>query len=172
MKKTTQLKLSIITVILLMFSACNTATKNTETVKDITLENNIKMYSQTWDDIINKGKLDLFNETNFTKDLVLHEGTIDVVGIDSAKVYYANFISGFSNINFTIKDIFGQDEKIVKYWNFKGTHTGNFFGIAATGKSVNLDGATIVRMQDGKIAEERDFIDNLDMMQQLGVIPK
>ena len=102
----------------------------------------------------------------------MHEGSVDVVGLDSAKAYYHNFVTGFSNIEFTLKDIFGQDEKLVKYWNFKGTHTGNFFGVEATGKTVNLDGATIVRMQDGKIAEERDFIDNLDLMQQLGVIPK
>ncbi|MEJ7741770.1 MAG: ester cyclase [Nocardioidaceae bacterium] len=47
-----------------------------------------------------------------------------------------------------------------------------FFGIPATGKSVSLDGTTLVRMANGKIAEERDFFDNLDFMQQLGLMPK
>lgn len=172
MKKSTHLILSIVTFLIIIITACNTNTKTIEITPNTHIESNIKMYSETWDEIINKGKLDMFNETNFTNDLVLHEGTIDIVGIDSAKAYYANFLTGFSNISFTINDIFGQDEKIVKYWNFKGTHTGDFFGIPATGKSVSLDGATIVRMQDGKIAEERDFMDNLDLMQQLGIIQK
>jgi uncharacterized protein len=37
---------------------------------------------------------------------------------------------------------------------------------------ININGATLVRMEKGKIAEERDFIDNLEFMQQLGIIPK
>lgn len=131
----------------------------------------IRAYSHVWDEIMNKGKLEMFNDSNFTKDVVMHASPSDVIGIDSARAYYANFLTGFSNIQFTIKDIFGQDDKLVKHWNFKGTHTGDFFGIPATGKAVNLDGVTLVRMQDGKIAEERDFFDNLDFMTQLGLIP-
>ena len=62
--------------------------------------------------------------------------------------------------------------KLVKHWNFKGTHTGRFFGIPATNKKVDIDGVTLVRMENGKIAEERDFLDNLEFMQQLGLIPR
>ena len=132
---------------------------------------NIKAYSHTWDEIMNKGKLELFNDSNFTKDVVMHVSPADLVGIDSARAYYANFLTGFSKITFTIKDVFGQGEKLVKYWNFKGTHTGSFFGIPATGKTVSLDGTTLVRMSNGKIAEERDFFDNMDFMTQLGLMP-
>jgi steroid delta-isomerase-like uncharacterized protein len=121
---------------------------------------------------MNKGKLDMFNDSNFTKDVVMHASPSDVVGIDSARAYYGQFITGFSEIQFTIKDVFGQGDKLVKYWNFKGKHTGSFFGIPATGKSVDLDGTTLVRMQDGKIAEERDFYDNVVFMTQLGLMPE
>jgi steroid delta-isomerase-like uncharacterized protein len=132
---------------------------------------NIKMYTHVWDEIINKGKLDMFNDSNFTKDVVMHVSPKDAVGIDSARAYYANYLTGFSKITFTIKDVFAQGDKLVKYWNFKGTHTGVFFGIPPKGKSVSLDGTTMVRMSNGKIAEERDFFDNLDFMTQLGLMP-
>lgn len=168
MKTESKLTYSLIIAILII-SALFTACKSPE--KFDSVESNIKMYTSVWDEIINNGKLDMFNDSNFTKNLILHEGTIDVVGIDSARAYYANYLTGFSNIQFTIKDVFGQDNKIVKYWNFKGTHSALFFGIPATGKTVNIDGVTLVRMQDGKIAEERDFIDNLDFMTQLGLVP-
>jgi steroid delta-isomerase-like uncharacterized protein len=128
------------------------------------------MYTHVWDEIINKRRLDMFNDSNFTKDVVMHANP-DVVGIDSARAYYANYVTGFSDVTFTIKDVFGQCNKLVKYWNFKGKHTGVFFGIPPTGKTVSIDGVTLVRMQNGKIAEERDFYDNLDFMTQLGLMP-
>lgn len=150
--------------------AAGCATKQIE--KPDSVEANIKMYSHVWDEIINKGKLGMFNDSNFTKNVVLHVSPADVTGIDSAKAYYANYLTGFSNITFTIKDVFGQGDKLVKHWNFKGTHTGVFFGIPATGKPVNLDGVTLVRMENGKIAQEQDFFDNLEFSQQLGLIPR
>jgi predicted ester cyclase len=63
-------------------------------------------------------------------------------------------------------------DKLVKHWEFKGKHTGTFFGIPATGKDVDLFGVTIVKMKGGKIAEEQDFMDNLEFMQQLGLMPR
>ena len=157
-------------VVVSFFSACSTKEK-TAAEKTDPVEANIKMYTHVWDEIINKGKLELFNDSNFTKDVVMHASPTDIVGIDSAKAYYANYLIGFSNIVFTIKDVFGQGDKLVKHWNFSGTHTGVFFGIPATGKKVSLDGVTLVRMSNGKIAEERDFFDNYDFLTQLGLIP-
>lgn len=149
-----------------------TSSEKTEPAKPDPVEANIKMYSHVWDEIINKGNLDMFNDSNFTKDVVMHASPSDVVGIDSARAYYANYITGFSDVVFTIKDVFGQGDKLVKHWNFKGTHTGVFFGIPATGRKVDIDGVTLVRMSNGKIAEERDFFDNLEFSQQLGLIPR
>ncbi|MDZ7615084.1 MAG: ester cyclase [Flavobacteriaceae bacterium] len=146
----------------IIFSSCSNP--NAQVEKDI------KMYSNTWDEIINNAKLDLFNETNFTKDVILKMQPENVVGIENAKAYYANFLTGFSDIEFKVVDIFGQGDKIVKHWNFKGKHSGDFFGIPATGKTVNIEGTTLVKMKDGKIAEEQDFMDNMGFMQQLGLV--
>jgi steroid delta-isomerase-like uncharacterized protein len=159
------LSLSVVFCAALLFAGCASHSHQDA------VEANIKMYTHVWDEIINKGKLEMFNESNFTKDVVMHASPTDVVGIDNARAYYANYLTGFSNISFTIKDVFGQGDKLVKYWNFKGTHTGEFFGIPATGKTVSIDGTTLVRMANGKIAEERDFYDNLDFMTQLGLAP-
>ncbi len=131
---------------------------------------NIKMYSNVWDEIINNGNLDLFNEDNFDKDITLIMSPENVVGINAAKDFYSNYITGFSNIEFTIVNIFGQDDNLVKHWNFKGTHTGDFFGIPATGRTVDIDGTTLVKMKNGKIAQEQDFFDNMVFLQQLGIV--
>ncbi|HEX9601258.1 MAG TPA: ester cyclase, partial [Mariniflexile sp.] len=109
---------------------------------------------------------------NMTKAFVSGDSdkVASYLGIENFKAYYQNFITGFSDIKFTVVDILGQGDKIVKHWNFKGKHTGDFFGMPTTGKSVDIDGVTIAKMKDGKIAQEQDFMDNTVFMQQLGIV--
>lgn len=130
---------------------------------------NINKYETVWDNIMNKGKLDEFNETNFSPTVVFHMSPENIVGIPKARAYYGTFLTAFSGIKFVIKEIFGQGNKLTKHWVFSGVHTGDFFGIAPTGKSVRVEGSTIVRMENGIIMEEQDFFDNLDLLTQLGV---
>ena len=156
----TLIKLSAFACFILL-TACNSVDKQ--------LQTDIKMYSQVWDDIINKQEIDKINDTNFATNITLVSSPENIVGIDGFKAYYQNFITGFSNVEFTIVNLFGQGDNIVKHWNYKGTHSGEFFGMPATGKSVNIDGITLVKMKDGKIAQEKDFMDSILYMQQLGV---
>ncbi len=130
----------------------------------------VKMYTELWHAILNEGRLDLVNESNFSKDLVLYTEPQHIVGLEAARAYYAQFLQGFSDIQFTVNEIFGQGNKLVKYWTFEGTHSGAFFGIPPTGRRIVLSGSTIAYFSDGKIAGERDFMDNLSFMQQLGVL--
>lgn len=134
-----------------------------------TIDKDIKMYSQVWDDIINKGQIDKINSTHFDESITGISIPENIVGIAAFKAYYQNFLIGFSNRNFEIIKIFGQNDNIVKHWRFKGTHTGDFFGIPATGKTINIEGVTLVEMKNGKILQEQDFMDNTLFMQQLGL---
>ena len=158
----TTIKILFITTLLIV-TACNNPNKQ--------VEENITMYSSVWDEIINEGKLDLINDTNFDSEITIITTPENVVGIEAFKDYYSNFTNGFSNADFKIVAIFGKGDKIVKHWRFKGTHSGDFFGIPPTGKSVDIEGTTIAIMKDGKIAQEQDFMDNLAFMAQLGIDP-
>jgi steroid delta-isomerase-like uncharacterized protein len=134
------------------------------------IEKDIKMYTQVWDDIINKGEIDKINSKYFDTNITAVSSPENIVGIDNLKAYYQNYLTGFSDIKFTIVDIFGQGDNIVKHWSFEGTHTGVFFGIPATNQYVNVEGVTLVKMKNGKIAREQDFMDNYAFMQQLGIL--
>jgi len=134
------------------------------------IDKDIEMYADLWDKILNNGQVELFNSDYFTEDVTVVMEPNNIVGISALKDYYQNFITGFSDIEFTIVNSFGQDDQLVKHFNFKGKHTGAFFGIPPTGKSVDLEGTTIVKMQNGKIAQEQDFFDNAVLMTQLGLV--
>ena len=135
------------------------------------LEANLELYKDIWDEIINGRKIELINADSFDENVTaLATADGDIVGIENFKAYYNNYLTGFSDAEFTIVDAFGQRNKIVKHWNFKGTHDGEFFGVPATGKKVDISGTTLVKMKDGKIAAEQDFMDLLDFYTQLGLM--
>ena len=136
-----------------------------------TLSANLDMYETVWDKVINGRQIELINSDYFEENVMaIATSTGDIVGLENFKDYYNNYLTGFSDAEFTILDAFGQGNKIVKHWNFKGTHDGDFFGVPATGKKVDLSGVTLVRMKDGKIAAEQDFMDLLDFYTQLGLM--
>lgn len=162
-------------VISVMMAAC-TVKESEETIQlkaaDVQLTTDLEMYESVWDKIINERNIDAINETSFDKEVIIVTVPENIVGIQSFKDYYQNYLTGFSDAKFTIVDVFGQGDKIVKHWNFKGTYNGDFFGIPATGKVVVIDGVTLVQLKNGKIAQERDFLDNLELMQQLGIMER
>lgn len=161
MKKT----IALIALTSMLFVGC----KNESAEREKIAQDNIKSYSKTWELVINEGKIDVL-DTAYAADVVLHT-TPEIKGIAKSKAYYANFVTGFSNRQFIVKDMFAQGDKLTKYWEFKGTHTGDFMGIPATGKTIDIEGCTIARMVNGKIVEERDFMDNMSFLKQLGLIP-
>ena len=131
---------------------------------------NVDFYANVWEVAINEGRINIL-DSSYVDDAVIHT-VPEVKGKANARAYYENYVTGFSERKFIVKEIFADGDKLVKYWQFKGKHTGTFFGIPATGKDVDISGCTIVKMKDGKIAEERDFMDNLEFMQQLGLMPR
>ena len=132
------------------------------------LEKDLKLYQMVWDDFLG-GDTTVINTDNFVENIVIVTDEGDLIGIEACKDYYMNYLNGFSDIEWTILDAFGQGDKLVKHWNFKGTHTGDFFGMPATGNYLDLSGTTIVTMIDGKIAKEHDFFDMKSLLDQLSV---
>jgi steroid delta-isomerase-like uncharacterized protein len=161
--------LSVIFLSTMLFACNNQAANNNDAAKKEQLENdNVKFYDHVWDVVINKGNVN-FLDTAYAADVVLHT-VPEIKGKDSAKAYYANYVTGFSNREFIVKEIFAKGDRVVKYWQFKGTHTGLFFGIPATGKTVDVIGCTIAKVVDGKITEEQDFFDNYEFLKQIGIV--
>jgi steroid delta-isomerase-like uncharacterized protein len=159
-------KLLVLFAVCMSLFACKSeADKNEKIAQD-----NIKFYSKVWDEVINEGKISVLDSA-YAPDVVLHT-VPETKGAANAKAYYANYVTGFSDREFIVKETFAQGNKLTKYWIFKGKHTGDFFGIPATGKTISVEGCTIATIINGKITEERDFFDNLEFLRQLGLMPR
>ena len=59
----------------------------------------------------------------------------------------------------------------VTAWTFRGTHTHGFHGVPATGRYVEFDGLTLLKMQGLLVDEWLEFYDNYAVMSQLGMLP-
>jgi steroid delta-isomerase-like uncharacterized protein len=83
----------------------------------------------------------------------------------------AHFQSAFPDGRNSSEELLADGDKVVQHWAFRGTHQGAFQGIPPTGRQVTLTGISIWRVEGGKIVESWHELDNLGLMQQLGVIP-
>lgn len=100
-------------------------------------------------------------------DAVLHEAGRDSVGPDSFYEFYDRLNSAFSNIRLAVHDTIIDGDRACLRWECSLTHTGDFFGMKATGKTVYVTGITIVRVANGKLVEAWQNWDMLGMMQQI-----
>jgi steroid delta-isomerase-like uncharacterized protein len=72
---------------------------------------------------------------------------------------------------FTIEDVIAEGDKVVVRWTNSGSHVGEFAGIPPTNKDFTIGGIDIYRVEDGKLAEHWDVVDQLSLLQQLGLLP-
>jgi predicted ester cyclase len=87
------------------------------------------------------------------------------------KQAHAMFMAAFPDQQLAIEDQFAEGNTVVTRWLFSGTHQGALMGITATGKPVALKGISIDRVQDGAVVEHWAQMDQVGLMQQLGVMP-
>jgi predicted ester cyclase len=75
-------------------------------------------------------------------------------GPERARRGVAYMRAAFPDIRFSVEHLVGEGDEVVVYVTFRGTHRGSFLGIAPTGKTVEVRGAEMARLQDGLIVEE------------------
>ena len=101
-------------------------------------------------------------------------------GRDDIKAFMADFRAAFPDLNFWgAADLIAEGDYVVGRWQGGGTHTGPAFNDfligslpAATGRKMRFTGTTVLRIQDGKIAEEVGLDDGVTALQQLGLLRK
>ena len=75
------------------------------------------------------------------------------------------------DLKIVLEDQIASEEKVVDRWTGHGIHTGEFMGMAPTGKKITATGISIHRIAEGKIAETWNNYDALGIFQQLGIMP-
>lgn len=123
---------------------------------------------QVFEDVFNRGDFELANEL-FTEDFIAYAFP-ELRGPEGIKTIVTGFRDSFSDIEWTIETLFGDDEFVAVRWTASGTHDGEFRGYEPTGTNVEIPGTTILRFEDTKAAEGWTIFDELGLLQQIGAI--
>jgi predicted ester cyclase len=99
-------------------------------------------------------------------------------GRDDVRNFMTDFRNAFPDLNFWgTADLIAEGDCVVGRWEGGGTHTGAAFGDflagslpAASGRRMRFGGMTVLRLKDGKIAEEVGLDDGVAALQQLGLM--
>jgi predicted ester cyclase len=99
-------------------------------------------------------------------------------GRDDIKAFMTDFRVAFPDLNFWgTADLIAEGDYVVGQWEGGGTHTGPAFSDflagalpAATGRTMRFGGTTVLKVIDGRIAEEVGLDDGVTALTQLGLI--
>ncbi len=120
------------------------------------------------DEVVNRGDARLLAEL-VASDHVIHGLDGDLYGPEGARIDLADWRTGFPDIHLIVEDLIGEDDRVVCRFLLRGTQTGRFLGIPATGRAVEVAGVAIDRLAEGRLIERWVHLDLLDLLHQLGI---
>jgi steroid delta-isomerase-like uncharacterized protein len=123
-------------------------------------------------ELISAGDIEAFGR-HMADDFVDHE---ELPGLaptkDGVLAFFRMQLAAFPDTRMEVQDIVASGDKVVARVRYLGTNRGEFMGAPATGKSVDLQLIDIFRFGDDGLAREHwGVMDQLAMMQQLGLVP-
>ena len=120
-------------------------------------------------DLLNRQDIEAFGDV-LAEDFVEHEqlpgGPPTKEGV---KAFFRMQIAAFPDLAMTVEDVVAGGDKVVARVRFTGTHQGEFMGLPATGRTVDVPLIDIMRFSDdGLVHEHWGVLDAMTMMRQLG----
>ena len=131
------------------------------------VEENKALMNRFWEEV-NKGNLAIWDE--LCTDEYIYHGTTGDKTKEQSKNHAAGLLAAFPDLNVKVDDIIATGDYLAVRYTIRGTHKGEYMGIAPTGKQITLGGIEIDRLTGGKFVETWGISDTLGLMQQLGAV--
>jgi steroid delta-isomerase-like uncharacterized protein len=130
-------------------------------------------------EIVRRVFTETFNNGNYAVvDQYVSEDYVDrtagpepAVGRDRLRESVAALRDAFTDPCLRVDDQIAEGNRVVTRFTVTGRHSGELFGIPATGNLVEFTGMAIERFENGRIVESWDALDNLTLLQQVGALP-
>lgn len=115
----------------------------------------------------NKGDMAVADDL-MTADAVIVLPGRGKVSKDNFKAFATSLRGAFPDWYSSPEELIAEGDWVAERWTGRGTHQGQFQGIAPTERRVVVPGFVFYRIASGKIAEFRGMFDGLSMLDQLG----
>ena len=134
-------------------------------------EENKALVRRSIDEVVNQGNLAVADEVCAGNYIHRAPGSPEFHGPEGFKQLITMYRTAFPDLHLTLEDLIAEGDTVVSQWTARGTHRGEFMGLAPTGKSVTVVGMVLSRCAGGRVVEDLEVSDVLGMLQQLGAIP-
>ena len=119
--------------------------------------------------MLNKHDPDLVDQF-VAEDYVNHNAFV-ADGREANRQFWTAFFAALPDLSATMEDLVISDDRVVGRFVYRGTHTGEFMGIPASGSQVEMRSIDIWRVQDAMFVEHWDELNLLQLFQQMGALP-
>ncbi len=123
------------------------------------------------DAIWNRDDLDAIDQL-FGENFVSHNPQNPIEGPDGFRAWYHEVKKWSPDFHINLHETVVQDDLVATRWTASGTDSGPFRSMTPTGKHYVVTGMTLSKFSDGKIVESWVNMDDLGLLQQLGVVPE
>jgi steroid delta-isomerase-like uncharacterized protein len=131
-----------------------------------------KQIAQRWfAEVMNEGKEETIDELcaeSFVEHDPLPGTSPDRQGIHD---FVKQVRAAFPDIEMTADDILAEGDRLAVRSTMRGTHQGEFMGIPASGKKVEVSNYDFVRFENDQVVEHWGTIDSAALMEQIGAVP-
>jgi steroid delta-isomerase-like uncharacterized protein len=131
-------------------------------------EQNKTLARRWFEDLFSRGNLDAAKEI-ISADFVDHLPREEERSLEELKQYILMYRAAFPDIRDTVEELVAEGDKVVVRWTSRGVHQGEFMGVAPTGRHVTFTGMRLFRIAENKIAESWVNLDQLGLLEQLGI---
>jgi steroid delta-isomerase-like uncharacterized protein len=90
---------------------------------------------------------------------------------EGVRQIFGMFHTAFPDLQVSIHDQIAEADRVATRKTLSGTHKGDFFGIPATGRAVQIVVIDILRLKDSWITDHWNLVDQQGLFQQLGLVP-
>ncbi len=137
----------------------------------MSVEENKAIMHRFYEEFINPGNPDVADEIIAPECPFHFGGSFMGTGPQAFKQTLQMMRSAFPDLHLTIEEMVGEGDAVAERLTGRGTHQGEFMGIAGTGNRVEFEAIAIFHVAEGKIVEGRGMPDMLGLMQQIGAVP-
>jgi predicted ester cyclase len=132
-------------------------------------EQNKKMVYLAFDKMWSEGKLDVADEIIAPNHTMHIRGEGYQWDAEAVKKLVSGWLKAFPDLKFEVQDFIADGNKVAVLLHFTGTHQGELWGIAPTGKKIEYSEMLLIRCEKGKCVEEWGVYDALHMYRQRGM---
>jgi predicted ester cyclase/uncharacterized protein YndB with AHSA1/START domain len=129
---------------------------------------NKAVYRRWFEEVVSGGDLALADELLAPGYRLHFPGMPGPLDGEGHKALVEQFRAAFPDWEETVEDVVAEGDRVVIRVTGRGTHEGEFQGLAPTGRRVSATGIGIGRMASGRIAEAWAAYDALGLLAQLG----